>query len=87
MMRNERVQAIKEALRQPYTWPGAYPKAFVSYDGCLCLKCVRSNFRAVLVDTKMKTGPWNLEVDVLWEGKVFCTDCGNELETAYGSEH
>ena len=85
-MRNKRVEAVKEALRQPYTWPGSYPKTFVSYDGCLCAKCVRGNFRAVVADTRMNVGPWNLKVDILWEGQSFCADCGIELETAYGTQ-
>jgi hypothetical protein len=84
-MKNKRVEAVKEALRFPHTFPGFYPKAFVSYDGCLCDKCVRSNFRAVVNDTRDNRGPWNLKVDVLWEGQSFCADCGVEMETAYGS--
>jgi len=86
MMKNKRVEEIKEALRQPYTWPGAYPKTFLSYDGCLCADCVRGNFRAVVNDTKMNVGPWNLRVDVLWEGEAWCADCGEEIETAYGTQ-
>lgn len=84
MKKNKRVEDIKEALRKPYAWPGGYPKTFVSYDGCLCAGCVRGNFRAVVNDTKMKAGPWNLTVDILWEGEAFCADCGEEIEPAYG---
>ena len=83
-MKNKRIEAIKDAVRQPYTFPGMYPKTFISYDGCLCHKCVTSNIRAVFNDTKMNVGPWNLRVDVLWEGAFYCADCGEELETAYG---
>jgi hypothetical protein len=83
-MKNKRTEAVKEALRQPYTFPGAYPKTFVSYDGCLCQYCIRENFRAVVRDTTDNVGPWNVTVDVLWEGDVFCADCGRQLETAYG---
>lgn len=83
-MKNQRTEAVKAALRNPYTWPGAYPKTFVSYDGCLCHKCVRSSFRAVVNDTRDNRGAWNLRVDVLWERKAWCADCGSEIETAYG---
>jgi hypothetical protein len=85
MNKSERVQEVKEALRSPYTWPGGYPKAFVVHDGCLCSKCVFSNFRAVISDTSMNVGPWNIQVDVLWEGEVFCVECGEQLEVAYES--
>mgnify|MGYP006297493415 CR=1 FL=1 len=80
----DRVNAVKEALRQPLTWPGAYPKTFIAYDGPLCHECVRADFKAVLQDTRANVGPWNLRVDVLWEGDHFCNDCGTQLETAYG---
>jgi hypothetical protein len=86
-MKDKRVEAIKEALRQPYTWPGAYPKTFVAHDGCLCAGCVRGNFRAVINDTRMNAGPWNLRVDVLWEGEAWCVDCGEEIESAYGTKN
>ena len=83
-MKNTRTEAVKEALRQPYTWPGAYPKAFATYDGLLCPKCVRQNIRAVFNDTRMNVGPWNVFVDVVWEGEASCADCADEIETAYG---
>lgn len=83
MKKNIHVQAIKQALRQPCTWPGAYPKTFVCYDGCLCHRCVRDNFRAVVNHTRNNTGAWNVIVDVLQEGEAWCVDCGEEIETAY----
>lgn len=85
MMKNVKIQAVKEAIRQPFTFPGCYPKTFLSYDGCLCHKCVKDNFRAVVNDTRDNRGAWNLTVDVLWEGVAYCADCGTEIESAYGS--
>jgi hypothetical protein len=84
MSKNKRVEQVKEALRQPYTFPGCYPKAFVVHDGLLCPKCVRQNIRAVFNDTRMNVGPWNITVDVIWEGEAYCVDCSTEIETAYG---
>jgi hypothetical protein len=84
MMKNKRTEAVKEALRQPYTFPGSYPKAFVAHDGLLCAKCVQENIRAVFNDTRMNVGSWNVTVDVIWEGTAFCADCSAEIETAYG---
>ena len=82
-MKNKRIEAVKDALRQPNTWPGMYPKSFLSYDGVICHKCIRDNFRAVVNDCRTG-GPWNVKVDVLWEGEFHCVDCGCEVESAYG---
>lgn len=86
MKKNKRVEAVKEALRHPHTFPGCYPNTFVSYDGYLCHKCVGSNFRAVVNDTRDNRGAWNLLVDVVWEGEAWCADCGTDIETAYGPD-
>jgi hypothetical protein len=82
-----RLNMIKQALRDVYAWPGGYPLHFFAHDGGLCHKCVRENFRAVVNDTKMNVGPWNLGVEILWEGEHYCADCGDELETAYGNDN
>ena len=78
------INKVKDALRQPYAWPGGYPIQFFSYDGCICHKCVRANFRAVVADTKMGTGPWNVVPEILWEPFGACVECNEELESAYG---
>lgn len=83
-MKNKRLESVKETLRHPYTWPGHYPKTFFTHDGCLCHPCARVNFRVVCADTKLNAGPWNLTVDVLWEGEEQCVECGTEIESAYG---
>lgn len=85
MPKNKRVESVKEALRQPCTWPGMYTKRFVVHDGLLCESCIRSNIRVVFNDTRMNVGPWNVQVDVLWEGPtVSCVDCGESVESEYG---
>ena len=83
-MKNKRVEMVKGALRHPFTTPGFYPLSFLVHDGPLCAGCVRGNFRAVITDIKANVGPWNITVDVLWEGEYWCADCGEEIETAYG---
>lgn len=81
------LQKVKQALRNPYAWPGGYPIQMWAYDGCICHKCIRANFRAVVADTKSGFGGWDIRgVDVLWEGPEWCAQCGDEIETAYGSE-
>ena len=84
---NDKVAQIRDALRRPYTFPGAYPIHFITYDGCICHKCVRENYKAVLTDTKARVGGWQIiEVAVLWEGQHYCAQCSDPLETAYGDD-
>lgn len=79
------LQKVKDALRNPYTFPGCYPIQMWTYDGCICHKCVRSNFRAIVMDTKSGFGGWDIRaVDVLWEGTEYCVECGKQIESAYG---
>jgi len=84
--KQETMKQVKQALRQPYAWPGGYPLQMATYDGCICHKCVRKNFRAVAVDTRAGYGGWAIQsVDILWEGEHACVECGAEIETAYGN--
>ena len=84
----KRINEVKEAVRQPYTFPGAgaYPKAFIAHDGCICSNCIRHNLRGVFNDIKTNAGPWNVLVDVVWEGEHYCVVCNKPIETAYGPE-
>lgn len=82
----DRVNHVKQALRDVYAWPGGYPIQFFAYDGNICHGCVRKNFRSVVNDTKMNAGGWNLDTEILWEGVHHCAECGEQLEAAYGNE-
>jgi hypothetical protein len=76
---------IKDALRNPYTWPGGYEKRFSAYDAFICADCVKKNLMAVFRDTTQNAGGWNLTVDVYWEGPThYCGECEAEIESAYG---
>lgn len=69
----EKVNALKNMVREPFAWPGAYEKIAVMKDGeLLCRKCIRENFRQILRDTKDdgRTG---------WEFHSITLDC--ELES------
>lgn len=85
-MRNEVLQRVKSAIREPYAWPGGYPVYVVMADGdLLCRDCVRSNYRQVVRDTKAGRGCWAAAgADVYWEGPAeYCGHCGAELASAY----
>ena len=41
-MRNSTLIRVREAIRNPYAWPGGYPIYTVLYDGALlCATCAR----------------------------------------------
>ena len=82
------LRQVKQAIRQPYAWPGGYPVYTILADGdLLCANCTRKNFRRIVEDTKSRwdTGWKAAGVDVYWEGEAIpCGHCGKELESAYG---
>ena len=84
MKRNKRVEQVKQALRQPSTFPGMYPLAFITHDGAMCPTCVRNNFRGVVNDTRQNRGCYNVTIDVIWEGEIQCVECEAGIPTAYG---
>lgn len=79
------VEHVKQALRQPHTFPGFYPKHFVTQAGLICPCCVMNNLRDVYRDTREARGAWNTQVTTIWEGELECIECGAEIESAYGS--
>jgi hypothetical protein len=74
------MREVKQAIRQPYAWPGGYPISIICNDGgILCPACARDNFRGIAHDTVKgwRTG-WDIAaVDVLWEGGNYCNQCSN----------
>jgi len=79
---------VKDAIRQPYAWPGGYPKSVLMADGgILCADCVKEYYRSVASDTVkgFDTGWKAIGVDVLWEGGNHCDHC-NECVDAYPAE-
>jgi hypothetical protein len=82
------INAVKQFIREPYAWPGGYPKILVMADGeCLCPKCARANFRAIVAATKagLRDG-WKADgVGIHWEGApVYCAQCNVATLSAYG---
>ena len=60
----ERVNALKNMIREPFAWPGGYEKISIMSDGCfLCKHCVKDNFSLILSATKEEDrfGGWNLD--------------------------
>ena len=93
MMRIETIQLlrdVREFARQPYAWPGGYPKALLMSDGeCLCAKCARSEYRLISDSTRTdRRDSWQaVGIDIHWEGApIVCAHCGIDIESAYGSD-
>lgn len=83
------VQQIKEALRNPYAWPGGYTTRLYMMDGeCLCRSCALANlpelFRAAIAGDKRDS--WAVTAhDVHWEVPAeYCAQCGGILPSEYG---
>ena len=80
---------VKQAIRQPSTFPGCYPLSIIMSDGeKICPTCAEKNFKQIAHDTVKgwKGTGWDaLAVTVLWEGDHDCANCGCQLE-AYPSD-
>jgi hypothetical protein len=79
---------IKQAIRNPYAWPGGYPISIITNDGAaLCPFCAKDNSRSICHDTMKgwKTG-WDCAgISILWEGGNTCDQCNACLD-AYPEE-
>lgn len=83
------VKQIKEALRNPYAWPGGYTMRLCMADGeCLCRSCALANlpelYRAAIAGNPRDS--WAIMAhDVRWEGPAdYCAHCGGILPSEYG---
>lgn len=88
-MNRQAINQLKEAMRNPYAWPGGYPVYPVMDDGALlCTECARKNFRNILESTRNERHDgWHcIGAEVLWEGTEYCAHCSKQLESAYGEE-
>lgn len=85
-----KIGQVKNAIRNPYVWPGGYPVHIVMSDGeTLCSDCAKSNFRLIIQATKDDLHePWQAEgADVNWEDEnAYCCHCNKKLESAYGDD-
>jgi hypothetical protein len=78
---------VKDAILQPYAWPGGYPKAAICTDGAiLCTSCLKTDFRHVAHDTvKGWNSGWRVAaIEIFWEGGNCCDQCNANVD-AYPS--
>ena len=70
--------------REPFAWPGGYPRYAVTSDGgCLCHRCCKTERDQI--GTTTGSDGWN----VVWlainyeDGDLACDHCGEEIVAAY----
>jgi hypothetical protein len=90
-MRNATLQAVKQAIREPYAWPGGYPIYTVMADGeMLCPACARAHFPQIARATRdgLRSGWEAAGAEILWESEAgeTCAHCGVELAPAYPAD-
>jgi hypothetical protein len=89
-MKNQTLEQVKQAIRQPFAWPGGYPVYTVMADGeLMCPACARNNYKLIAESTRDRDrGDWQAAgVYILWEGSGTCANCYKVLESAYGGDN
>ena len=82
------MRQVKQAIRNPYAWPGGYQLSIIMNDGAaICPDCAKKEYRQVCHDTikAWRTGWDAAGVDILWEGGNYCDHCNANLD-AYPQE-
>lgn len=90
MSRIETLRAVKQAIRQPYAWPGGYPLYVVMADGeALSCEAARTEWRQIVYATLhgLRDGWRALGAEINWEDTaLYCAHTGERIESAYGEE-
>ena len=82
------LREVKTAIREPYAWPGGYPRYILMDDGeALSIDAARDNWRSICHSTitRARDG-WQAQGTVInWEdAELTCAHTGNAIESAYG---
>lgn len=80
---------IKSAIREPYAWPGGYPRYILMDDGeALSIEAARDNWRSICHSTITQSRDgWQAQGAVInWEdAELTCAHTGELIESAYGN--
>lgn len=83
----EVLRDVKQAIREPYAWPGGYPKYIIMSDGgALSVDAARQEFRSICWSTlnDARDGWQAAAVDINWEDpELYCDHTGKRIESAY----
>jgi hypothetical protein len=84
-MINPTMQTIKQAIRNPYAWPGGHALFFLTVHGeSMCMECARLNFKQIVASNKLgfKDG-WTitgLDSAANYDEPPICDDCCKLIE-------
>lgn len=83
-MNRKAAKLVKDLIRNPYAFPGGYPKFAITSDGCpICHKCCKDEFRQIVQSTS-RDGWEIVAIDINYEDKeCYCDNCGKKIECAY----
>ena len=84
------VSNFRRDLREPYAWPGGYPRYFLTSDGqALSFKAARAERRNILEAIRHRSNDGGRVVgcDVNWEDpQLDCDHTGERIASAYAEE-
>lgn len=83
------LRAVKQAIREPYAWPGGYPKYILMSDGePLSIAAAREHWLSIVHSTihGCNDGWAAYGVDINLESELYCAHTGERIESAYGEE-
>lgn len=82
----ESIAVVRDAIREPYAWPGGYQKTVIMED-CELMhpRCAAENWEQILEDTH-EGGQWAaMGTVIIWEGPPdYCCQCNGEIPSVYG---
>lgn len=84
------VEEFDEALKEPYAWPGGYPRYFITSDGeALSYEAAREEAEQIrtAIREKSRDGWRVVAVDVNWEDPaLYCCHTNDRIESAYAED-
>lgn len=90
MNRVEILRQVKQAIREPYAWPGGYPLYIVMADGeALSCEAARTEWRQIVYATLhgLRDGWRAVGACINWEdGAMYCAHTGERIPSAYAEE-
>ena len=84
------ISDFRRDIREPYAWPGGYPRYFVTDDGAaLSFKAAKQERRNILEAIRDQDhSGWRVTgCDINWEDpSLYCDHTGERIESAYAED-
>jgi len=86
----EELHAVKDAIRNPYVFPGGYAKVVLLDDGeAIDIECAKDNFAEIARSAlgNYRDGWTPIAVFINWEDSdLHCAHCGNRIPPEYAED-